>query len=421
MSRPHPDEDAVLTVRPQTPPRLRHQDSLEHILTFTLSSPVRTPDQSAEGKLLYCMIADDCGEAGATLLNPTGQIPPPSGDQIDVPLNNFFHALYEHSPTEPGRVNLVRMILHGLFSPDATGTPQQRSLEQILPLARAWPFFAPAAREPIFIILAAVARDLLQRFFAPLKAQGSCSAPVTALLTPPGVAALGRFSEQGTPRRLANLRQRILHRDGHRCVISGFYDTTYIVTEREAGRNPPATFGMTTEAAHIIPHSLNKLSSPTDTELPPRKSFVWSILNMFDPGIAQELSGDRIDSPANALLLEHNLHDEFGKLHWYLEAVGPRAPHTYHFRATKRVALPQFLIPDPPVVTFSAHGTGTRLPDPRLFKLHAACCKMLAMAAAGAYVDRLVRDLDETGLRGTLAEDGSSALGLILAVRGLEE
>lgn len=443
MSAPPFDPPPSFRVRPQSPP-LPHtpvlpQDSLEHIFHFTLASPVPTKDQAKEAKLIFQMIIDDCANAGVTLLHPAGRVqqPPPvpglspantlplgtpSDRGADVELNCFFCALYKYSPTKPGRVNLVRMILHGLFCPYATDIIS-RSLNSILPIARSWDGYTPAARSVIFATLAGIARDLLQRFFAPLKAQGATTTPVTVQLTPPGAASLGNL--QGTPSRLSNLRQRILLRDGHRCVISGIYDTSFVISERHAGRVAPASFGMNTEAAHIILHSLNNIPTPSEALTPP-KTFVWSILNMFHPGVAHTLSGSRIDAPNNALLLQRDLHDEFGKLHLYFDPI-EAAPHSYHVRTTRGTALPPFLLaPGPaPVVTFTnreAAGVARSvLPCRRLLKLHMACCKMLEMSGAAEYVESFLDDMDELMQRGCLAADGSSPLGALLAMRGLQD
>lgn len=440
-----PDQVPSFRVRPQTPP-LPHtpvlpQAALEHLLHFTLSSPLPTRNEAKDAKLIYRVIVDDCSKAGVTLLHPTGKVrqppiapdfPPPDSplatpsnrevvDGADVDLARFFNALYDYSPTKSGRINLVRMILQGLFCPTETDV-KSRTLEHILPLTRGWHAYTTAARGVVFATLASIACDLLQRFFAPLKAQGSSTAPVTAQLSPPGAASLGDL--QGTPSRLSNLRQRVLLRDGHRCVISGIYETSFIVSERRAGRVPPASFGLSTEAAHIIPHSLNRLVTPSD-ELSPPKLFVWSILNMFDPGIAHALSGDLIDAPKNALLLQHDLHNEFGKLHLYLEPV-EALPDSYIVRTTRGTALPPFLLPPgaDTIVNLENHEapgiTCSQRPCRRLLKLHMACCRMLEMAAAAEYVENLLDNVDDVMIRGVLAPDGSSPLGMLLAMRGLQ-
>lgn len=147
---------------------------------------------------------------------------------------------------------------------------------------------------------------------------------------------------------------------------------------------------------------------------------------MFDPGVAHTLSGARIDAPHNALLLQHDLHAEFGKLHLYFDPI-QAAPDSYHVRTTRGTALPPFLLPPgpPPVVTFANHEAAgvprSGRPCRRLLKLHMACCKMLEMAAAAEYVERLLNDVDQLMERGSLAADGSSPVGAMLAMRGLQD
>lgn len=146
---------------------------------------------------------------------------------------------------------------------------------------------------------------------------------------------------------------------------------------------------------------------------------------MFDLGVAHTLSGSRIDAPNNALLLQADLHDEFGKLHLYFDPI-QAAPNSYHVRTTRRAALPPFLLApgSAPVVTFANHEAGvTRsvLRCPRLLKLHMACCTMVEVARAAEYVQRFLDDIDELMQRGCLAADGSSPLGAMLAMRGLQD
>lgn len=143
---------------------------------------------------------------------------------------------------------------------------------------------------------------------------------------------------------------------------------------------------------------------------------------MFDPGISRVLEGSLIDSPANAMLLTSELHDEFGKLRCYMQEV-PGRVNTYVIKTT-RGATPLSAGYGPRVqVTLANHeAAGTQaaeLPLPRLLKLHAACCKMMEMAAAADYVETLLDDIEELMAEGTLAQDGSSDFGMLLRMKGL--
>lgn len=434
MSR---EDTPTFTVGPQTPNRqLRHRSSLEHTFNFTLGTPDPKPREIEEADFIYLLIVDDCEAAGIVLESRGGNdsdagscttfedVAADTDDDDDceasgvVHLHRFFRALYKHSPTEPGRVNLVRIILHGLFTPTLTAT-FDRTLEAILPIARRWPVCSTGQRQHIFSTLSSIASDFLEGFFAPLTAQGRCTPSVSTRLTPS--ARFSASGSQGTPSRLQNLRRLCLLRDGHRCVMTGYYDKEYLTRERKARRRPPATFGTRLEAAHIIPHSLNAIATP-GAPLPDAKNFVWKILNMFDPGVSHVLEGTSIDSPANAMLLATELHDEFGRLRCYMDGL-PGRPNTYAVKMVRGATeLIPALVPRPVVTLVNHEATGTEhadLPLPRLLKLHAACCKMMEMAAAAGYVEHLLDEMEEMMDEGTLKSDGSSDLGLVLRMKGL--
>lgn len=144
---------------------------------------------------------------------------------------------------------------------------------------------------------------------------------------------------------------------------------------------------------------------------------------MFVPGLSTLLEGPLIDSPANAMILVTDIHDEFGKLRCYFEEVRGY-PDSYRFVTTMgAVELPPVMYPKSEVVTFVNHEPeGTRLadlPSRGLLKLHAACCKMMEMAGAAEYVEDVLEDVERMLQEGTLAGDGSSDVGMILRMKGL--
>lgn len=146
---------------------------------------------------------------------------------------------------------------------------------------------------------------------------------------------------------------------------------------------------------------------------------------MFVPGLSTLLEGSLIDSPANAMILVTDIHDEFGRLRCYFEEVKGR-PDSYTFVTTAgAVELPPVMYPKSEVVTFVNHEPdGTRLaelPSACLLKLHAACCKMMEMAGAAEYVEDVLEDMERMLEEGTLAGDGSSDIGMILRMKGLWE
>lgn len=457
-------------VRPQTPTRrIRRQTSLEYVLNFSLLSPAPHAHQIEEATLLYFLILDECERDGIILVNPPGDgdiheegpdlarndavaemnellaeyesVEPRSDDEADgetepanhdgaIPLHKLFRCIHEYCPTDDGQVNVVRIVLHGLFpvlhvDHDHVETGDDRSLREILPRALAWLDFSADQKQTIYRTLAAFAADFLQKFFAPLKAQGRCTPAVSTLITPTSRTEPG--PDQGTSTRLGNLRRLCLARDGNRCVVSGQLDSSYLMRlyERAGAQQPRGPTGVKTEAAHIIPHSLNALTGES-SDLSPSKCTVWRILNMFDPGISHVLAGPLIDSPANAMMLVPELHDRFGRLQCYLQE-DPDLANTYTFHTTRgTVPLPPSYAADGRRVVFQNRerdptGPKAELPLPRLLRIHRACCLMLSMSGAAEYVEKLLRDMETMMERGVLAADGSSNLELLLRLRGLED
>lgn len=309
----------------------------------------------------------------------------------------------------------------GLFPVHDPSDLEERALRRILPRARGWRNFNPEQKERVYRTLAVFASEFLEGFFVPLKAQGRCTPIASSLITPTSRTEVG--PDQGTPTRLSDLRSLCLARDGNRCVITGKYDTIYLEKLFANSNRRPRVSGIKTEAAHIIPHSLNALSTGS-AELHPSKKPVWRIVNMFDPGISSTLCGSLIDTPANAMMLGADLHDRFSRLQCYLEAQPSRGPNTCMFHTTRGpMPLPPSLAPAASHIVFRNHertGTLADLPSPRLLALHRACCLMLAMSGAAEYVESLVRDTENLMERGTLASDGSSNIALFLRIRGVE-
>lgn len=448
------------TVQPQTPQRqIRHRSSLEHVLTFTLTSPLPQPHEVSEAILLYHLILDDCEAANMVLQKPQGDgdtirhdIDTDTDelddlDEIDcsankddhgdddnedddaqldgtsVPLHKLFRAIYDHSPTPEGQVNIVRIALHGMFPAENHDDAGERSLRRILPRARQWRSFTPGQRSNVYRILTIFAGEFLEGFFVPLKAQGRCTPAVSQLITPTSRTEVG--PEQGTPTRLHDLRKLCLARDGNRCVVTQKHDRKYIDKLRKRTGRRIQHIGIKTEAAHIIPHSLNALTTAT-TDLHPSKRTVWRTLNMFDPGISSILTGTLIDTPMNAMILAAELHDRFGSLQCYLQADPTAGDNAYTFHTTRGAStLDPAFAPAASHIVFKNNERGDTvpadLPSPRLLALHRACCLMLSISGAAEYVENLLDDTEALMQKGVLAEDGSSNVALFLRMRGIQD
>jgi hypothetical protein len=132
---------------------------------------------------------------------------------------------------------------------------------------------------------------------------------------------------------------------------------------------------------------------------------------MFDNGILPLIEGPEIDRPRNALTLTLDFHRLFGGFEVYFEPT-TQTPHTYRIDSTRSDITRN---PISPVVrTFFM--TATRTVDPpsaRFLAVHRAIALILHASAAGRYIDRTLRDLDELDVKG----DGSTELGRLIGLR----
>jgi len=140
---------------------------------------------------------------------------------------------------------------------------------------------------------------------------------------------------------------------------------------------------------------------------------------MFDMGVAYLIEGLEIDRPRNAMTLTALIHQQFGDFQIYFEqpaaAPGqqePPPPHTYRIGSF----LPPQIFrrkPLPPTRTLYLSDNRTiEPPSPRLLAVHCAVAHILHLSAAGAYIDRILQDAEEHGIRA----DGSTELGRLVAL-----
>jgi HNH endonuclease len=131
---------------------------------------------------------------------------------------------------------------------------------------------------------------------------------------------------------------------------------------------------------------------------------------MFDTGIAYLIEGTEIDRPRNAITLTQFLHQLFGDFRIFFEAVSDQQPHTYRVGTF----LPRHIMRDPPLpvtrTLYLAENRAIDPPLPRLFAVHYAIAHILHLSAAGEYIDRILRDAEEHGVRA----DGSTELGRLV-------
>ena len=143
----------------------------------------------------------------------------------------------------------------------------------------------------------------------------------------------------------------------------------------------------------------------------PSKEAALAILNMFDSGAAFLVEGTEIDRPRNAMTLAPRLHQLFGDFQIFFEPVDQQ-PHTYRIDTFVDYWLLENLLP----VSRTLYLTESKTIDPpsaRLLAIHNAIAHILHLSAAGNYIDRILRDLEEHGVR----EDGSTDLDRFVKLR----
>ncbi|KAK3935055.1 hypothetical protein QBC46DRAFT_234408, partial [Diplogelasinospora grovesii] len=132
---------------------------------------------------------------------------------------------------------------------------------------------------------------------------------------------------------------------------------------------------------------------------------------MFDNGVIQLIEGDDIDRPRNALTLTHNLHRLFGGFDVFPEPASDVEPHTYRIDSFLPPAIVRELLP----VTRALYLTESRTIDPyslRLLAIYCAIAHILHLSAAGAYIDKVLGDMEEKGIR----VDGLTELGCLVTL-----
>ncbi len=132
---------------------------------------------------------------------------------------------------------------------------------------------------------------------------------------------------------------------------------------------------------------------------------------MFDNGVTHLIEGTDIDRPRNALTLTHTFHGLFSDFKIFFEPIQDEQQlHTYRIdlflpsSIFRHLSLP---------ITRTLYLTDTRTidpPSPRLLAVHRAIAHILHLSAAGEYIDRLLRDMDEKGI----LADGSTDVGRLV-------
>ena len=132
---------------------------------------------------------------------------------------------------------------------------------------------------------------------------------------------------------------------------------------------------------------------------------------MFDYGVVHLIDGVDIDRPRNALTLAHSYHTLFGSFGVFFDAV-PGQYNTYRIQSFLQPLVSATMgFP----VTRTLFVTETRTidpPSPRLLAVHRAIAHILHLSAAGEYIERLLRDMEDNVVR----SDGTSELGRMVGL-----
>ncbi|RFU36171.1 hypothetical protein B7463_g157, partial [Scytalidium lignicola] len=221
---------------------------------------------------------------------------------------------------------------------------------------------------------------------------------------------------------LPSLRGACLVRDHHRCVISRRFDQDEAINRlNDNGNNAKDDDNNLLfqgvnqfeplEVAYILPHSLTK--GDPSSHLNSSKKAAFEIPNMFDHGVLHLIEGTDIDRPHNALTLGLNFHRLFGDFRVFFTPLSAdQQPHTYRIETF----LPSIVLRDPLPVTRTLYLTETRtidLPSPRLLAIHRAIAHILHLSAAGGYINRILKDMEEKGIQA----DGSTELARFVRLR----
>ncbi|KAK7394090.1 hypothetical protein QQX98_013128 [Neonectria punicea] len=162
---------------------------------------------------------------------------------------------------------------------------------------------------------------------------------------------------------------------------------------------------------HAFSGTPERVSALRAACLDPSKEVALKILNMFDSGAAFLVEGTEIDRPRNAMTLAHHLHHVFGEFKIFFEPVDDQ-PYTYRIDMFGNRFFLGNLLP----VTRTLYLTESRTIDPpsaRLLAIHNAIAHILHLSAAGEYIDKILRDLEEYGVRA----DGSTELDRFVKLR----
>ncbi|KUM55595.1 hypothetical protein ACN42_g11656 [Penicillium freii] len=205
----------------------------------------------------------------------------------------------------------------------------------------------------------------------------------------------------------SQLRHHCLERDGNKCLATGQYSHSHA--------HPRNAITTHLEAAHIILFALGSFQA-NDGEAVDRHAKIWVNLRRYFP-ILRDISftSEQINSEKNVLMLDSQLHTEFGQFRLIFEATG--VAHQYRIKTFPDTATgPIRNLPKSRLVKFRVHKGSWKLPDPKLLEIHACIGNFLHMSGQAEIIDKVLKDFQDCA---GLAPSGSTNIVDLLAVSGL--
>ncbi|CAG7995831.1 unnamed protein product [Penicillium salamii] len=205
----------------------------------------------------------------------------------------------------------------------------------------------------------------------------------------------------------SRLRDHCLQRDGYKCLATGFYSYP--------DSHPPNAITIHLEAAHIIPFALGDFDANKRDSVD-RNSTIWANLNRYFPVLRNmSFTLEQINEEKNVLMLDSQIHTEFGQFRLIFEATGIQ--NQYRIKTFEDTATaPIRDLPKSGFVKFKVDKGNWELPDPELLKIHACIGNFLHMSGQAEIIDKVPKDFEDC--RG-LAPSGSTNIKDLLAVSGL--
>ncbi|KXN83403.1 hypothetical protein AN958_01476 [Leucoagaricus sp. SymC.cos] len=209
---------------------------------------------------------------------------------------------------------------------------------------------------------------------------------------------------QEAPQSHAQAKKYALMRDGHRCVVTGKYDTRSVkmIQELEEMVNlDPSAMRESTQCAHIFSESTNSSIKPGSAKRE-YAATMWAVMHRFGyEELPDELNGSKVHRLENVMTLVPGFHMDFDRLDiWFVATV---QMNRYKLEASD----PSFLRSYPEFITFTTPDPEKLpVPSPIYLAIHAACAKVAHLSGAAARIDEFYQDMEDGK---TLDPNGASA------------